>query len=54
MVVNMDLNPTGTKKIFFASVISTSIQRYVNISHDIKVLMKVSKTKTFNIGFTSK
>ena len=25
-----------------------------NISHDIKVLMKVIKTETFNVGFTSK
>ena len=25
----------------------------VNYSHDIKVLMKVIKTETFNVGFTS-
>ena len=31
------------------------IHRCVNdISHDIKVLMKVIKTETFNVGFTSK
>ena len=38
----------------FAPVISTSIHRCVNNFHDIKVLMKVIKTETFNIGFTSK
>ena len=27
---------------------------YVNTSHDIKVLMKVIKTETFNVGFVSK
>ena len=40
--------------ILFAPVISTSIRRYVNKSHDIKVLKKVIKTETFNVGFTSK
>ena len=40
--------------ILFAPVISTSIHRCVNNSHDIKVLMKVIKTETFNVGFTSK
>ena len=39
--------------ILFALVIMTSIHRSVNTSHDIKVLMKVIKTETFNIGFTS-
>ena len=40
--------------IFFTPVISTSIRRSVNNSHNIKVLRKVIKTETFNIGFTSK
>ena len=31
----------------------TSIHRWVNNSHDIKALMKVFKTETFNVGFTS-
>ena len=39
--------------ILFAPVILTSIFRCVNSSHDIKVLMKVIKTETFNVGFTS-
>ena len=37
--------------ILFASVILISIHRCVNNSHDIKVLMKVIKTETFNVGF---
>ena len=41
--------------IFFALIISTGIHHCVNnISHDIKVLMKVIKTETFNVGFISK
>ena len=40
--------------ILFAPVISTSIHRCVDNSHGIKVLMKVIKTETFNVGFTSK
>ena len=32
---------------------STNIHHCVNNSHDIKVLMKVIKTETFNIDFTS-
>ena len=40
--------------VLFAPVISTSIHRCVNTSHDIKVLMMVIKTETFNISFTSK
>ena len=39
--------------IFFVPVISTSIHHCVNNSHDINVLMKVIKTETFNVGFTS-
>ena len=39
--------------ILFASVIFTSIHRWVNNSQDIKVLMKVIKTETFNVDFTS-
>ena len=38
--------------IFFTPVISISIHRCVNNSHDIKVLMKVIKTERFNVGFT--
>ena len=34
--------------------ISTSIHRCVNNSIDIKVLVKVIETETFNLGFTSK
>ena len=37
----------------FAPIISTSIHRYENNSPDIKVLMKVIRTETFNVGFTS-
>ena len=37
--------------ILFAPVISTSIHSRVNNSPDIKVLMKVIKTETFNVGF---
>ena len=40
--------------VSFAFVISTNIHRCVNDSPDIEVLMKVIKTETFNIGFTSK
>ena len=40
--------------ILFAPVISTSIPRYVNNSHYIKVLMTVIKTETFNVSFSSK
>ena len=40
--------------IFFASVISTRVYRCVNSSHDIKGLMKVIKTKMFNVDFTPK
>ena len=40
--------------ILFASVILESIHRCVKDSNDIKVLMKVIKTETFNVvGFTS-
>ena len=39
--------------ILFYPVIRTSIHLRVNNSHDIKVLMKVIKTKTFNVGFKS-
>ena len=39
--------------ILFAPVISTSIHFCENNSHDIKVLMKIIKTETFNVGFTS-
>ena len=39
--------------IFFAPIVSTSIHRCLNNSHDIKALMKVIKTETFNVGFTS-
>ena len=39
--------------IYFASIISTSIHRRVNNSYDIKVLMKVIKTETCNVGVTS-
>ena len=39
--------------IFFAAIILTSIHRYVNNSHDIKILMKVIKTGTFNVDFKS-
>ena len=39
--------------ILFAPVISTSIHRCVNNSPDIKTLMKVIETKTFNVDFTS-
>ena len=39
--------------ILFAPDISTSIHRCVNNFHDIIVLMKVIKTETFNVGFTS-
>ena len=39
--------------ILFAPVISTSIHRCVNNFSDIKVLMKVSETETFNVDFTS-
>ena len=38
--------------ILFAPVISTSIHRCVNNSPDIKVLMKVIETETFNVDFT--
>ena len=38
--------------ISFAPVISTRIHRYVNYS-DIKVLMMVTETETFNVDFTS-
>ena len=38
--------------ISFGPVISTSIYHYVNYS-DIKVLMMVSETETFNVVFTS-
>ena len=38
--------------ILFAPVISTSVNRCVKISYDIKVLMKVIETKTFKVGFT--
>ena len=37
--------------ILFAAVI---IHHCVNNSHDIKVLMKVIKTETFDVGFVSK
>ena len=40
--------------ILFAPVILTILHRCVNNSHDIKVLMKVIKTETFNVGFTPK
>ena len=36
--------------IFFAPAISTNIHRYMNNSYDIKILMKVIKTETFNVG----
>ena len=39
--------------ILFAPIISTSIHRCVNNSPDIKVLMNVIETKTFNVDFTS-
>ena len=39
--------------ILFVPVNSISIHHCVNNSHDIKVLMKVIKTKMFNVGFTS-
>ena len=39
--------------ISFAPVISTSIHRCVNNFPDIKVLMMVIETETFNIDFTS-
>ena len=38
--------------ISFVPVISTSTHRYVNFS-DIKVLMMVTETETFNVNFTS-
>ena len=38
----------------FAPFISKSIHHCVNNSHDIKVLMKVIKTKMFTVDFTSK
>ena len=37
----------------FAPVISTSIHRYVNY-FDIRVLMMVTETETFNVDFDSK
>ena len=40
--------------IFFTAFISTSIYHWANISHGIKVLMKVIKTEMINVGFTSK
>ena len=40
--------------ILFAPFISTSIHRRANSSPDIKVLMKVIDTETFNVDFTSK
>ena len=40
--------------ILFAPIILTSTHCCVNNSHDIKVLMKVIKTETFNVGFISK
>ena len=40
--------------ICLAPVISTSIHHCVNNCHDIKVLMKVIETRTFNVGFTLK
>ena len=39
--------------ILFVPVILTNIHRCVNSSPDIKVLMKIIKTETFNVGFTS-
>ena len=39
--------------ILLAPVIYTSIYHCVNNSPDIKVLMKVIETETFNVGFTS-
>ena len=39
--------------IFFAPVISTNIHRCVNNSHDIKFLMKVIETETYNVSLTS-
>ena len=39
--------------IFFAPIISTNIHRNGNNSHNIKVLMKVIKTETFNVDFIS-
>ena len=40
--------------LYFTLVISTSIHRCVNNSYDIKVLVKVIKIETFNVGFKSK
>ena len=39
--------------ILFAPFISTSIHRCVNNSHDIKILMKIIETETFNVRFSS-
>ena len=39
--------------ILFAPVISTSIHHCVNNSLDIKALMMVIETETFNVDFTS-
>ena len=40
--------------IFFSPVISTNIHHYLNnIFHDLKVLIKVIKTETFNVDFPS-
>ena len=39
--------------ILFATVFSTSIHRCLNIFPDIKVLMMVIETETFNVDFTS-
>ena len=51
---------SGTNKMYifvvyilFALVISTSIHRCMNSSSDIKVLMKVIETETFNFDFIS-
>ena len=40
--------------ILFAPFISTGIHRCGDNSYDMKILMKVIKTESFNVGFTSK
>ena len=60
MKVNMNLNPTVRARLYvfvvyilFAPVILTRIHHCVNNFPDIKVLMMVIETETFNVDFTS-
>ena len=49
----MDLNMTVWRKEKNRFIQIRLIYRWENNSHDIKALMKVIKTETFNVGFTS-